>query len=177
MLSAVVGAAAGRSYAELARQLVIEQLGLTATTVGSPAPRRRAASGYRDGEPVKPWDLSSVPGTGDVWCEQAADLVVFVRALHTGRLLTAPAQTLLYEVRAPHEETGSARVQARAYAAGHFIGTVDGRPAHLHPGDNPGYQSLAVWLPDASKAAVVLTNDEACDVAQVLAEVVKGNRP
>ena len=176
MLSAVVGAAAGRSYAELAHQLVIEQLGLTATTVGSPAPRRRAASGYRDGEPVKPWDLSSVPGTGDVW-STAADLVVFVRALHTGRLLTAPAQTLLYEVRAPHEETGSARVQARAYAAGHFIGTVDGRPAHLHPGDNPGYQSLAVWLPDASKAAVVLTNDEACDVAQVLAEVVKGNRP
>jgi CubicO group peptidase (beta-lactamase class C family) len=170
VLSAVVAAAGGRPYEELARELVIEPLGMDATRLGS-ADGGPAALGYRAGERVAPWDLGSMPGTGDVW-STAADLARFVSALHTGGLLPAAVQPLLHDVRVPRSDSSDSRIRAHAYAAGHFVGTVDGRPACLHPGDNPGYQSLAVWLPEATTTVVVLSNDEADEIESVVADAV-----
>jgi CubicO group peptidase (beta-lactamase class C family) len=170
VLSAVVAAAGGRPYAELARELVIEPLGMDATRLGSPG-SGPAAVGYRAGEPVPPWDLGSMPGTGDVW-STAADLARFVSALHTGGVLPAAVQPLLHDVQVPRTDSSDSRIRAHAYAAGHFVGTVDGRPVCLHPGDNPGYQSLAVWLPGSTTTVVVLSNDEADDIESVAADAV-----
>jgi CubicO group peptidase (beta-lactamase class C family) len=171
VLSAVLAAAAGRPYEELARELVIEPLGLAATHLGSPG-SGPAALGYRAGEPVVPWDLGTMPGTGDVW-STAGDLARFVSALHTAGLLPPAAQSLLHEVRVPRPDSGDARIGAHAYGAGHFVGTVDGAPAYLHPGDNPGYQSLAGWLPESSTAVVVLSNDETDDIESVAADALR----
>ena len=167
----MLAAAAGRPYDELARELVIEPLGLTATHLGSPGPGP-AALGYRAGEPVASWDLGSMPGTGDVW-STAGDLARFVTALHTGGLLPPAVQPLLHDVRVSTPDSSESRIRAHSYAAGHFVGTVDGQPACLHPGDNPGYQSLALWLPDSSTVVVVLNNDEADDVEAVAADALR----
>jgi CubicO group peptidase (beta-lactamase class C family) len=171
VLSAVLAAAAGRPYEELARELIIEPLGLAATHLGS-AGSGPAALGYRAGEPVASWDLGSMPGTGDVW-STAGDLARFVSALHTGGLLPPAVQPLLREVQVARPDSSDSRISAHAYAAGHFVGTVDGQPAYLHPGDNPGYLSLALWLPDSSTAVVVLSNDETDDIESVAADALR----
>jgi CubicO group peptidase (beta-lactamase class C family) len=170
VLGAVLAAAAGQPYEQLVRELVIEPLGLTATALRSAGPGP-AALGYRGGEPVPSWDLGSMPGTGDVW-STAPDLARFVAALHTGGLLPAGVHPLLREVQVPYRDSSDSRIRAHAYAAGHFVGTVDGRLAYLHPGDNPGYQSLALWLPETSTAVVVLSNDETDDVETVAADAL-----
>lgn len=46
-----------------------------------------------------------------------------------------------------------------------------GHPARIHPGDNPGYQSLLAYLPDQDLDVVVLANDEAPSVDVALASL------
>lgn len=162
VLAAVISAAAGQPYEQFVRETVISPLRLAETHIGSPGQAPKAL-GYRNGEFVEPWDLASMPGTGDMW-STAGDLARFVRALHMGGLLPRAVQPLLHQVRVPYEDSSESRIRAHAYGAGHFQGTVDGRNAYLHPGDNPGYLSLALWLPDTSTVAVVLTNEESVDI-------------
>jgi CubicO group peptidase (beta-lactamase class C family) len=173
VLSAVVERAARRRYADLVRELVIDPLALAGTTVGERADNP-VARGYSHGEPVAPWDLTSMPGTGDVW-STARDIATFVTALHDGGLLPPRARALLREIRVPivNQDDGSSDVATQWYGLGHFIGTVGGRNARLHPGDNPGYQSLAAWLPETRTAVVLLSNDEADDLEGVLSEAVQ----
>jgi hypothetical protein len=62
---------------------------------------------------------------------------------------------------------------ARAYlrhACAILSGT--GHPACLHPGDNPSYQSLAVWLPGREACVVILSNDEAADIEALLRQLM-----
>lgn len=82
VLSAVLERATGRAYSDLARELIIDKLALSGTTIGSP-PSDQVARGYRDGQDVPPWDLSTMPGTGDVW-STALDVAAFITALHEG---------------------------------------------------------------------------------------------
>jgi CubicO group peptidase (beta-lactamase class C family) len=172
VLSAVLAAAAGRPYEELARELVLTPLGLNKTHLGAPGPGP-VALGYREGETVASWDLGSMPGTGDVW-STAVDLARFVSALHSGGLLPPAAHSLLHEVAVPTPVSSSdTRIRADGYAAGHFVGTVDGQPAYVHPGDNPGYQSLALWLPESSTAVVVLSNEETADLESTAADMLQ----
>jgi CubicO group peptidase (beta-lactamase class C family) len=173
VLSAVVAAAAERPYVELVHELVITPLGLAATHLNAPGDGP-SARGYCEGEPVQPWDLASMPGTGDVW-STAADLAQFVSALHTGGLLPAAVQPLLREVQVPcpRDSSTNEQIQAHSYAAGHFVGTVGDQIAYIHPGDNPGYQSLALWLPESSTAVVVLSNDDAADVESAAIEALR----
>ena len=78
---------------------------------------------------------------------------------------------LLGDVQTPlPPATDEAPVRAHAYGAGHFVGAVRGRPASLHPGDNPGFQVLALWFPDTSAVTVVLSNDEEDDVVAAALE-------
>jgi hypothetical protein len=53
-----------------------------------------------------------------------------------------------------------------------FTGTFAGRPAHYHPGDNPGYQSLACWIPDQAASIVILVNDEAASITGLLRQLL-----
>ena len=59
--------------------------GSSSTTVGG-RPPGLAARGYRAGQPVPPFDLDAMPGTGDIW-STAADLTRFTAALHAGELI------------------------------------------------------------------------------------------
>lgn len=173
VLAAVVAAAARSPYSELARRLIVEPLGLTSTNLRSPG-TGPTARGYRGAQAVTPWELGDMPGTGDLW-STVGDLARFLRALHGGTLLPPAVQPLLYEIAVPYTDSSESPVRAHAYGVGHFVGAVRGRPAYVHPGDNPGYQSLALWLPDAETAVVVLSNDEEADIegeaVAVLAEL------
>lgn len=171
VLSAALAAATCQSYEKLARELILEPLGMTSTHLGLPRPGL-TARGYRSGRPVPSWDLTSMPGTGDMW-STAADLARFVSALHTGHLLPAAVQESLYQPGLPLNAAPGGRLRAEAYHAGHFSGSLDGPPAFLHPGDNPGYQCLVVWLPETSTSVVILTNEETADVEAIATKALE----
>lgn len=177
LLAAALESAAHTPYSQLVSDHILFPLGLTETTIGCP-PTDDVARGYRRGRLVPAWPLDTMPGTGDIYCS-ASDLVRFVTALHEGALLSGQVQPLLHRlaVRQPvpnavasveHRRT---HITTTHYCAGHFHGAVNGRLAYLHPGDNPGYQSLATWLPDANTVIVALSNDEDDNIDKAVREL------
>jgi CubicO group peptidase (beta-lactamase class C family) len=182
ILAAVLEQVAHLPYVQLVEDHIIGPLELTATTVGTPL-AGDSALGYRHGRPVTPWQLHAMPGTGDI-CSNATDLARFVTALHAGTLLPAQIQPLLHGCVVPQRsqpqasvspasvDRAATRITSTEYCAGHFHGTIDGQYAYLHPGDNPGYQSLAAWLPDTGTVIVALSNHEDDDIEQAAANLL-----
>lgn len=170
VLAGALAAAARTPYSQLVTELIIDELDLRSTAAGEPK-AATAAQGYRAGERVDPWQLHSMPGTGDIW-SSATDLLRFLTALHSGALLPPPAQQTFRELRVPLPNTSPATdaIRTSAYGCGSFFGTIHGADARLHPGDNPGYLSLAAWLPESRTVVVALSNDETSDIETAVAE-------
>jgi CubicO group peptidase (beta-lactamase class C family) len=109
-------------------------------------------------------------GTGDI-CSTVGDLARYTAALHSGGLLSAGSVRLICT---PHAPAGGGRsggdgwLASDGYGYGHHIGTIGGRAAYFHPGDNPGYLSFAGWIPGDEMSAVILANDEAADLEDLL---------
>ena len=167
----IVERASGQPYPEFLAERILSPLGLTQTTVGG-APAR-AARGYRDGQPVAPWDLGAMPGTGDIW-STAGDLTRFTAALHSGELIAASSLRAMCTAHAPldDDEEGEPRLTTTGYGYGMYTGVFAGRAAFYHPGDNPGYQSFACWIPDRAASIVILVNDEAASITGLLRQLL-----
>jgi CubicO group peptidase (beta-lactamase class C family) len=171
VLSVVVERITGTTFGELLGERILRPLGLTATTSGR-APRD-VATGHHGGMPVPAWDLSLMTGAGNMW-SSADDLVVYAQALASGKLVSPESLALM---RTPHvtlaepDRTPDGRLEVTGYGYGHWIGTVDGRPAYLHTGDNPGYKSLVGWLPDGV-GIVGLSNEDTIEWETVLTTVL-----
>lgn len=58
-----------------------------------------------------------------------------------------------------------------AYGYGTFLGRVLGHRARIHPGDNPGYQTLLAHLPDLDLDLAVLANEDTPSLHAALAEL------
>jgi CubicO group peptidase (beta-lactamase class C family) len=166
----IVEQASGQPYAEFLTKQVLVPLGLASTSVGDVPAGAGAARGYRDGQPVTPWELSAMPGTGDI-CSTVGDLARFTAAVHSGSLI---GQRSLQAMITPHvpvpdgQGTSDGWVTCDGYGYGQFIGRIAGHPACFHP----GYQSLAVWLPGQAACIVILANDEAADTEALLRQLV-----
>jgi CubicO group peptidase (beta-lactamase class C family) len=167
----IVERASGQPYPEFLAERIIAPLNLTQTTVGG-APST-AARGYRDGQPVPPWDLDAMAGTGDIW-STAGDLARFTTALHSGELVSADS---LHAMCTPHaalddDEDGEPRLTTTGYGYGMYTGIFGGHAACYHSGDNPGYQSLACRIPDQAASIVILVNDEAVSMTGLLRQLL-----
>jgi CubicO group peptidase (beta-lactamase class C family) len=167
----IVERASGQPYAEFVTEQILSPLGLAQTTMGGTPDR--AARGYRDGQPVTPWDLAAMPGTGDIW-STARDLTRFTAALHGGELI---APSSLRAICTPHaaiddQDDEHPRLTTTGYGYGMFTGTFAGHAAFFHPGDNPGYQSLACWIPDLEASIVILVNDEDVNMTGILRQLL-----
>lgn len=167
----IVERASGQPYREFLAERILSPLKLTQTTVGG-APAA-AARGYRDGQPVPPWDLDAMPGTGDIW-STTGDLTRFTAALHSGELVAASSLRAMCTAHAAidDDDDGEPRLITTGYGYGMFTGIFAGQPAYYHPGDNPGYQSLACWLPDPAASIVILVNDEAASITGLLRQLL-----
>jgi CubicO group peptidase (beta-lactamase class C family) len=167
----IVEQASGQPYREFLAERILSPLQLTQTTLGGTP--GAAACGYKDGQPVAPWDLDAMPGTGDAW-STAGDLTRFTAALHSGQLIAASSLRAMCTAHATldDDEEGEPRLTATGYGYGMFTGTFAGRAAWYHPGDNPGYRSLACWIPDRAASIVILVNDEAASVTSVLRQLL-----
>jgi CubicO group peptidase (beta-lactamase class C family) len=167
----IVERASGQRYREFLAEKILSPLQLTQTTVGG-APGG-AARGYNDGQPVAPFDLDTMPGTGDIW-STAGDLTRFTTALHSGELIAESSLRAMCTAHAPidDDEDGEPRLATTGYGYGMFTGIFAGRAAYYHPGDNPGYQSLACWIPDRAASIVILLNDETASITGLLRQLL-----
>jgi len=167
----IVARASGQPYPEFLGERILSPLKLTGTTVGG-APGA-AARGYKDGQPVPPWDLDAMPGTGDIW-STAGDLSRFTAALHSGELITAASLRAMCTAHAPIEddEEGEPRLTTTGYGYGMFTGIFAGHAACYHTGDNPGYQSFVCWIPDRAASIVILVNDENVSITGLLRQLL-----
>jgi CubicO group peptidase (beta-lactamase class C family) len=169
MLGQIVECVDGRSYGEFLEAEIFSPLGMEETSSGPEPTGRRTAHGHHDGSPVPASDLAALPGTGDVW-STATDLARYSGALRAGELLTPRSWRALTTPQAPlgNEAYSLDWIEALSYGYGYFIGSLAGRPAVFHPGDNPGYQSFSASIPDADTSIVVLLNDDALDIRQIV---------
>jgi CubicO group peptidase (beta-lactamase class C family) len=168
----IVERASGQPYREFLTERIVSPLKLTQTTAGGVP--GAAARGYRDGQPVPPWDLAAMPGTGDIW-STAGDLSRFTAALHSGELVTASSLRVMCAAHAAlddDDDEGEPRLLTTGYGYGMFTGTFAGRAACYHPGDNPGYQAFACWIPDEAASIVILLNDQAANLADLLKQLL-----
>jgi CubicO group peptidase (beta-lactamase class C family) len=167
----IVARASGQPYPEFLGERILSPLKLTGTSVGG-APGA-AARGYKDGQPVPPWDLDAMPGTGDIW-STAGDLSRFTAALHSGELVTAGSLRAMCTAHASidDDEEGEPRLTTTGYGYGMFTGILAGHAACYHTGDNPGYQSFACWIPDRAASIVILVNDEAVNMTGLLRQLL-----
>jgi CubicO group peptidase (beta-lactamase class C family) len=171
----IVAQASGQPYADFVSRQILVPLGLTSTSAGGLPAGAAAARGYRNGQPVTPWPLDTMPGTGDI-CSTVGDLARFTAAVHSGSLIRQ--QRFAQAMITPHatlpdgQGTSDGWMTGDGYGYGQFIGRIAGHTAYFHPGDNPGYQSLAVWLPRQAACAVILTNDEGADTEALLRQLI-----
>jgi CubicO group peptidase (beta-lactamase class C family) len=166
----VVEAATGVDYGEIAAELVFRRAHLRATSSGQfPTGYAGIAFGHRHGDLISvPEGFTELPGTGDVWTT-VGDLIVLSQALRTGVVLGDTVAAQLWTPQVTVGRSGAVGpVVNHAYGYGTFLGSVQGRPARIHPGDNPGYQSLLAYLPDADLDCVVLCNEDTPSVSAAL---------
>ena len=122
----IVERASGQPYRDFLAERILSPLQLTQTTVGgSPG---AAARGCKDGQPVPPWDLDAMPGTGDIW-STAGDLTRFTAALHRGELIAASSLRAMCTAHAPidDEDDGEPRL------------TTTGTATACSPGSSPAH--------------------------------------
>lgn len=167
----IVERASGQPYPQFLAEKILSPLQLTQTTVGGiPG---AAVRGYQGDQPVAPWDLDAMPGTGDIW-STARDLTRFTAALHRGELIAATSLRAMCTAHAPldDDDDGEPPLTTTGYGYGMFTGMFAGHAAYYHPGDNPGYQSLACWIPDQAASIVILVNDEAANIPGLLRQLL-----
>jgi len=170
----IMARASGQPYAGFLTEKILAPLELTATSAGGLPAGEVAARGYRNGEPVTSWPLSEMPGTGDI-CSTVADLARFTAAVHSGSLISERSVRAMVTPHVPLPDgqgTGDGWAAFDGYGYGHYLGRIAGHTACLHTGDNPGYQSVAVWLPGPEVCIVILSNDEAADIEALLRQLV-----
>ncbi len=170
----IVARASGQPYPDFVAGHILSPLGLTCTSIGGVPADGPVARGYLAGQPVPPWDLDTMGGTGDIW-STAGDLTRFTAALHGGALVSAGS---LAAMRTPHaplpaDQAGDPQFSSGGYGYGMFTGDFGGHPAYYHPGDNPGYRSFVAWIPDLAASVVLLVNDEDTDVDNLIGQLIQ----
>ena len=114
-----------------------------------------------------------MPGAGDVW-STVDDLARYTAAFNGGQILDPRSRQAMCTPHAPVPAGWAAAdlLIGESYGYGYALGTVAGRPARFHPGDNPGYLAVHLWLPDHDIVIVLLSNDETSPAESVLQQLV-----
>jgi len=157
-------------------QLAVQDIGQLPYMCASPpkSVSGRTWAGYHAGEPVPSFDLATIGlGAGDIWCT-AADLLRWDEAIAGGKLLPARLQEAMLTPHAPASSTADREGWSfTGYGYGWQIGTITGRRAYFHTGDNSGYLAINAWLPDEQITLAVLGDDQATDILQTTADLLE----
>jgi D-alanyl-D-alanine carboxypeptidase len=150
VLALVLGEATGQDLGRLMRERIWDPAGMTHSTLGSAdAPRGSMARGYFNEKDVT-WDPLPPLAAGGL-VATTADLELFLDALFAGELL-APEQVEAMT-------TKHADVLGHDYGYGIFARDFGCGVAWGHDGGLPGFNSLAVHVPELHESVVVAINE------------------
>jgi CubicO group peptidase (beta-lactamase class C family) len=155
LAGAVIEAACGASYDEVARREVLDPLGLRSTSTDTTG--RDCATGYSaraGGQDRRPL---AVPAAGALaaatgYCSTAADLVTFATALCNGEVLSEDTLRVMTHIRWVGEYGD------QDYCLGINHTKVGDRHVYGHGGAYPGFITTTRLDPQDRLVAVVLTN-------------------
>lgn len=166
VLSKVVEAVSGMSYPTFLQSTVLAPLELHPTSSGVGPD----ASAQSAGETA----LLTIPGTGDLW-STPEDITTFGAHMRDGAVIGANGSRQRVRALASlgPESYDLGYVAADCYGYGLFVGTLGGRPAAFHPGDNPGWQSFAASLQDSSTDLRIVVNDDHADMRDLVKALVR----
>lgn len=155
LAGALIEAACGASYDEVARREVLDPLGLRDTSTDTSG--RECATGYSaraGGQERRPLSVPAAralaAATG--YCSTAADLVTFATALCDGRVLDADSLRVMTHIRWVGEHGD------QDYCLGVNHTMVGERHVYGHGGAYPGFITTTRVDPTDRLVAVVLTN-------------------
>jgi CubicO group peptidase (beta-lactamase class C family) len=165
ILASAVERIADVPYAEFVRVNLLEPLGMRSTRIGG-GWHPDDAVGYSGPAVAPSFGLDTVcRGAGDVW-SSVLDLLIWDRALASGSLLTSASRAAMFSCHA--RVRGAYDLEAgTCYGYAWFLGSLHGRRARYHMGDNPGFVSMNTWLSDEDMIVIVLSNDDETDAIRV----------
>jgi CubicO group peptidase (beta-lactamase class C family) len=147
----------GKDFETLARELVLQPLGMTRTTFVNPLPeslRRNAAVGHENGETIAgKWVCVPQIAAGGIWTT-ASD---YARFMIAARQAWAGAEGALLSRPLAAEMMTS---QGGVFGLGWEVMGKGASKRFSHGGSNSGYQCEAMCLLESGNGAVVLTNAE-----------------
>ena len=160
VLERIIERAAGGTYDDAMRRLLLEPLGLKATVVsdGAGLDGSRAALRYaNDQQPIAPYTFDHVGASG-VW-SSARDLIRF-GMFHLGHDTARATPPLSRATRvAMQQSVAPADAPGRARGLGWgIVESVDGTRQVSHTGSMPGVSTILTLYPEHDVAIVALTN-------------------
>ena len=181
LLGLVVEKASGGTYENYVEKKLFEPLGMKRSMYCNSSENvERRAHGYQvqNGQVRRaPTNVHTWPFSAGSICSTAGDLVIWLKALHGGKVLSAKSYT---------EMTTPAKLNdgtVLGYGMGIGVGKdVRGLNYIGHGGGIAGFTSEATWYPDAQAAIVVLMNsngnlDPGAVAGELAAELLPWERP
>jgi D-alanyl-D-alanine carboxypeptidase len=159
LLGRIVEKASGLSYEEYLQKRIFSPLGMSRSMVCDNSKQiSNRARGYnvRGGAPVREPDVvhTATYAAGNI-CSTAGDLVTWLQALHSGKVLSPKSYA---ELIAPAKLNDGTVLR---YGLGTFVDEDShGLKFIGHNGGGFGFSSEMRWYPGAQLAVVVLTNSE-----------------
>ncbi len=148
-LAAVLERVSGTPFADLARQLLFEPLGMRRTRFAADAVPAEAAPANPDGD--GPWPRPLSLGDGGAW-STAGDLLRWNDALMPGGHFDGRVRTLVHTP--GHLDDGT----PLDYAWGVGVTRSDGVLVHGHGGSWPGWTARVVRVPELGVSVAALAN-------------------
>jgi CubicO group peptidase (beta-lactamase class C family) len=165
LASRVVEHIAQQSYRAFTTERIFAPLGMHGTRTGADSPGP-AAVGHVEGRPVDDDGVAEIPGTGDLWTT-VGDLARYAHAFAHDELLGASSRELMCTPHLARSAADGDFGETTGYGYGYFVGTLDGRRIHYHPGDITGYRAMYVSIPSLDASIAVLGNREEIDAPAV----------
>lgn len=153
LLGAIIEKLSGNAWDEYIAEALLAPIGVEQTRYfGSEPILRHRARGYQidteQGVVNAPWISLSQPHAAGALKATALEVDRWQRALHQGEVLQPESYAAMIR---EDEITGE-------YGYGLLVGSLAGMPMISHDGGIHGFNTSAVWLPDAQVSVVVLSN-------------------
>lgn len=159
LIGAVIESVTGMAWHEYLDQRIFRPLGMRHTGYGhDPRFAAQQVHGYRlEGDAVAPAAPMSMtqPHAAGALVSNVDDLMIWMRALHEGRVLRDDTYALMVT------PEGAAAAEGVRYGFGLFETTIRGRRVLQHGGRIFGFIASLTYVPDADVSVVVLENDDA----------------
>ncbi len=162
-------------YPAIIEREIVARLDLTGTTCGRPTEARADVAFGDRGRDANPLlAFATLPGTGDIW-STVHDLAVYATAFQDGAIVQpATVRTLLQSAVGLGDAAYTMDwVSASRYAYGRYLGTLAGREAWFHSGDNPGFQSFLGHLPGSQTTVAVLSNADDAPISELVRKTLR----